>query len=96
MNGSQGSRDPKQEAMLRAYVESKMARMATASIDRRTFLKQSAAAAAAGVAALTPLYTGFNSKAVAAAANVVGAAPVDELVAELRGHEHVPGVRAAE
>jgi len=71
MNGSQGSRDPKQEAMLRAYVESKMQRMATASIDRRTFLKQSAAAAAAGVAALTPLYTGFNSTAVAAAANVL-------------------------
>lgn len=71
MNGSQGSRDPKLDAMARAYFESKMARMATASIDRRTFLKQSAAAAAAGVAALTPLYTGFNGKAVAAAANVL-------------------------
>jgi multiple sugar transport system substrate-binding protein len=63
-----GSRDPKQDALLRAYVESKIQRMATASIDRRTFLKRSAAAA--GVAALAP-FTGFKPAAVSAARAVL-------------------------
>ncbi|MCC6791305.1 MAG: extracellular solute-binding protein, partial [Thermomicrobiales bacterium] len=59
-----GSRDPKQEALLRAYVESKLQRMMTAGIDRRTFLKGSAAAV--GAAALAP-FTGFKPEAVSAA-----------------------------
>jgi len=63
-----GSRDPNQDALLRAYVQSKLQRMATASIDRRTFLKRSAAAA--GVAVLAP-FTGFNPTSVSAAAAVL-------------------------
>ena len=58
-----------QQDLLRAYVESKMARMASASIDRRTFLKGSAAAAAAGLT-VAP-FTGFKPSAVSAAAKVL-------------------------
>jgi multiple sugar transport system substrate-binding protein len=64
-----GPQDPKQRELLEAYFRSKMQRMMTASIDRRTFLKQSAAAAAAG-AAVAP-FTGFNPKSVAAAKKVL-------------------------
>ena len=60
-----------QQDLLRAYVESKMARMATASIDRRTFLKGSAAAAAAGLT-VAP-FTGFKPSAVNAAARILQA-----------------------
>lgn len=63
-----GSSDPKQDALLRAYVESKLQRLATASIDRRTLLKRSAAAA--GAAALAP-FAGFKPEAVAAAKKVL-------------------------
>ena len=60
-----------QQDLLRAYVESKMARMASASIDRRTFLKGSAAAAAAGLT-VAP-FTGFTPSAVRAASSVLQA-----------------------
>ena len=60
-----------QQDLLRAYVESKMARMASASIDRRAFLKGSAAAAAAGLT-VAP-FTGFKPSAVSAAASVLQA-----------------------
>lgn len=62
------SRDPNQEALLRAYIESKVQRMTAASIDRRTLLKTSTAAA--GLAALAP-FTGFKPEAVSAAAKVL-------------------------
>lgn len=57
--------------LLRAYVESKMARMASASIDRRTFLKGSAVAAAAGLT-VAP-FAGFKPSAVSAASAVLQA-----------------------
>ena len=62
------TRDPKQDALFRAYIESKLQRMATAGIDRRTFLKRSAAAA--GMATLAP-FTGFKPEAVSAAARIL-------------------------
>ena len=69
MRAMSGSQDPKQRELLEAYFRSKMQRMGAASIDRRTFFKQSAAAAAAG-AAFAP-FTGFNPKSVSAAKNVL-------------------------
>lgn len=62
-------RDPKQQELLRAYLESRMQRRLTAGIDRRTFLKRSAAAAALGVAGAA--FTNFKPEAVAAAKTVL-------------------------
>jgi multiple sugar transport system substrate-binding protein len=63
-----GPQDPKQRELLVAYARSKMQRR-MAAIDRRTFLKQSAAAAAAGLTG--PLFTNFNQRSVSAAASVL-------------------------
>jgi multiple sugar transport system substrate-binding protein len=63
-----GPQDPKQRELLEAYARSKMQRR-MAAIDRRTFLKQSAAAAAAGLT--VPLFTNFNQRSVSAAASVL-------------------------
>lgn len=59
-----------QHDLLRAYVEGKMARMAV-GMDRRTFLKGSAMAAAAGLT-VAP-FTGFKPSAVSAASAVLQA-----------------------
>ncbi len=64
------TRDPKHNEMLRQFVESRVKRMMAGSIDRRTFLKKSAAAAAAGVGAAS-LFTSFTPSAVAAARKVL-------------------------
>ena len=61
--------DTKQHPYMKAYAESRLHRMRTASIDRRTFLKGSAAAAAAGLT-VAP-FTNFNQKSVSAAAKVL-------------------------
>ena len=66
-----GPQDPKQRELLEAYARSKMQRRLTAGIDRRTFLKQSAAAAAVG-ATIAP-FTGFNATSVSAAKKVLQA-----------------------
>ena len=59
-----------QHDLRRAYVEGKLARMA-AGMDRRTFLKGSAMAAAAGLT-VAP-FTGFKPSAVSAASAVLQA-----------------------
>ena len=64
-----GSQDPKQRELLEAYYRSKMQRRMMGSIDRRTFLKQSAAAAAAGL--MVAPFTNFNPKSVSAAKAVL-------------------------
>lgn len=61
--------NPKQQDMLEAYLESRMQRLATASIDRRRFLKGSAAAAATG--AIVAPFAGFNPESVSAAAKAL-------------------------
>jgi multiple sugar transport system substrate-binding protein len=64
-----GSQDPKQRELLEAYFRSKVQRRMMGSIDRRTFLKQSAAAAAAGL--MVAPFTNFNPKSVSAAKAVL-------------------------
>ncbi|MDQ2683919.1 MAG: extracellular solute-binding protein [Chloroflexota bacterium] len=64
-----GPQDPVQRALLEQYFQSKMQRRLMGSIDRRTFLKQSAAAAAAG--AMIAPFTNFKPEAVAAAKKVL-------------------------
>ena len=59
------TRDPTHDEMLRLFVESRVKRMMAASIDRRTLLKRSAAAAAA--LGTVSLFTDFTPSAVAAA-----------------------------
>jgi multiple sugar transport system substrate-binding protein len=63
-------RKPDQRELLEAYANGKMARIG-AGIDRRTFLKGSAAAAAAGLT-VTP-FSAFNPQSVSAAKKVLQA-----------------------
>ena len=61
--------EPGQREMLEAYARSKAERMALGGMDRRTFLKGSAAAAAAGLTVVP--FSSFNPQAVSAAARVL-------------------------
>lgn len=63
------SRESRQREMLEAYAHSKMQRMMLGGIDRRAFLKGSAAAAAAGLT-VAP-FTNFHPGSAAAAARVL-------------------------
>ena len=64
-----GPQDPRQRELAEAYFRSKMQRRLMGGIDRRTFLKGSAAAAAAGLTVVP--FTGFKPEAVSAANKVL-------------------------